>query len=268
LPMTSLALTLGTAAAIGAACWILSLVSKDYSWVDRVWSIAPFVYAWEALIGHFSARGFVMAVLATAWGVRLTYNFARKGGYSGQEDYRWGVLRARMSPWQFQLFNIAFIVIYQNALLWLIATPASVAAAHRRSLNVVDLLLAVLFLLLLAGETIADQQQWNFHRAKKAASVAGKPLQSPFCTSGLFRYSRHPNYFCEIAQWWVFCLFGLNALGGAASWLWFAPLLLTLLFVGSTHFTETISLSKYPSYVDYQRRVSAIIPWFEKRRTA
>ena len=56
-----------------------------------------------------------MAVLVTAWGARLTFNFARKGGYTGMEDYRWAVLRGRMKPWQFQLFNLFFIVLYQNA---------------------------------------------------------------------------------------------------------------------------------------------------------
>ena len=85
-----------------------------------------------------------MAVLVTLWGARLTFNFARKGGYTGVEDYRWAVLRARMTPWQFQLFNLFFIVLYQNALLVLITLPgANRARAPRRPFGPLDVVLAV-----------------------------------------------------------------------------------------------------------------------------
>jgi steroid 5-alpha reductase family enzyme len=259
--MVSLSLSLWTAGVVAVACWILSLLTREHSWVDRIWSIVPFVYAWEALAGGYSRRGLVMAVLATLWGVRLTFNFARKGGYSGEEDYRWAVLRGSMPRWQFALFNIGFIAGAQNALLWLIAAPALVAGAHRTAFDAVDLVLAVLFLALLLLETEADQQQWRFHQRKKAA---GGVLEPGFCTTGLFAVSRHPNYFAEIAQWWVFCGFGLHALGTAASWLWVAPVCLTALFAGSTRFTEQISATKYPAYAAYQRRVSAVVPWFPR----
>ena len=70
----------------------------------------------------------MMALLVTLWGARLTFNFARKGGYSGVEDYRWAVLRGRMTPRRFQIFNLLFIVLAQNALLVLIALPANAAS--------------------------------------------------------------------------------------------------------------------------------------------
>jgi steroid 5-alpha reductase family enzyme len=260
--MVSVALTAWTAAGVAAACWLLSLITREHSWVDRLWSIVPFVYAWEAFAQHASTRGLVMAILATAWGLRLTFNFARKGGYTGTEDYRWEVLRQSMTPWQFQLFNAGFIATGQNALLWFIASPALVAAAHRRACDWVDVILAVIFLALLIMETVADQQQWNFHQRKKAN---GGALAPGFCDTGLFAISRHPNYFAEIAQWWVFCGFGLHALGTIASWLWLAPVALTGLFIGSTRFTEQLSAPKYPDYASYQRRVSTIIPWFPRR---
>ncbi len=128
--MDPLALVLIAAAVVSAFCWIASLITKDTSWVDRIWSIVPVVYVWifaaAALVeGANATRLVVMALLVTAWGARLTFNFARKGGYSGVEDYRWAVLRGRMKPWQFQLFNLFFIVLYQNALLVLISLPAS-----------------------------------------------------------------------------------------------------------------------------------------------
>src|SRR6187402_1101871 len=110
------------AAVVCAFCWVASLITKDNSWVDRLWSIVPVVYVWvfAAFAGLADIRLDVMAGLVTLWGARLTFNFARKGGYNGEEDYRWPILRARMAPWQFQLFNLFFIVLYQNAILVLI----------------------------------------------------------------------------------------------------------------------------------------------------
>ena len=249
--------------------WIASLLTKDYSWVDREWSIVPVLYVWIfAIASHVhNVRLDVMAVLVTLWGARLTFNFARKGGYSGEEDYRWAVLRSRMSPRQFQVFNFFFIVLYQNALLVLITLPAWTAYQHRHnSFGIFDGLLSVLFLACLCAETIADQQQWNFHQTKKRLLEAGSEPSPPFCTTGLFALSRHPNFFFEQAQWWLLFFLGATAARSILQWTVLGAVLLSLLFLGSTRFTEEISLSKYPSYADYQRSVSQQIPWFPKRR--
>lgn len=251
-----------------AYTWIASLVTGDVSQVDRLWSILPVVYVWAFAIvaGLSDVRLTVMAVLVTLWGARLTFNFARKGGYSGMEDYRWPIVRARMKPWQFQIFNIAFIVIAQNILLALIAMPALTAYDHRStSFGLLDALLAVLFLALLVGETVADQQQWNFHRWKAAEVAAGRSPQPRFLQTGLFRFSRHPNYFFEQSIWWVVFLMGAAAAGSVLQWTVVGVIILNLLFVGSTRLTEEITLSKYPEYADYQRTVSMVIPWFPRR---
>src|SRR5260370_32612960 len=92
-----------------ALTWLLSLVTREHSWVDRLWSIIPVVYlaVFASAAGFANARLDVMFGLVALWGARLTFNFARKGGYApGGEDYRWAVLRARMPPWQFQPFNL------------------------------------------------------------------------------------------------------------------------------------------------------------------
>src|SRR5690606_28469872 len=155
------------AAACSAICWVLSLITRDTSWVDRAWSIVPVVYVW--IFAGFSlaspgdsTRIVLMAVLVTLWGARLTFNFARKGGYSGLEDYRWAILRSRMRPWQFQLFNIGFIVITQMSLLVLITLPAQFVLEHQAPFSPFDVLVAALFVAALLGETLADGQQWAF----------------------------------------------------------------------------------------------------------
>ena len=262
--MSALAQVLWVSGAACAFAWVASLISADTSWVDRMWSLLPEVYVCIFAAGaHWrDARLDVMAVLTTLWGVRLTFNFARKGGYRGVEDYRWGVLRDSMSPRRFQLFNLLFIVLYQNALLVLIALPAwSVARDEARAWGPADAMASLVFVLLLIGETVADQQQWSFHRDKARRLARGEEVRPGFLRSGLFRYSRHPNYFFEIAQWWVVYAFSVRASGRYLLWTIAGPVLLTLLFAGSTRFTERISAAKYPEYADYQREVSAVVPW-------
>jgi steroid 5-alpha reductase family enzyme len=248
---------------------LLSIASREYSWVDRIWSVVPIVYVgiFAGGAGFADVRLDVVFVLVALWGLRLTFNFARKGGYAaGGEDYRWAVLRARMAPWQFQLFNVGFITIYQNAILLLITLPAYTALQHRSSFGPLDVVFTVLFLAFLVGETVADQQQWSFQQAKKAAIAAGREPEQRFVQRGLFRYSRHPNFFFEQAQWWVVFAFGAVAAGSVLQWTVIGAFLLTLLFIGSTSFTENISRDRYPEYVDYQRRTSAVVPWFTRQR--
>jgi len=254
-----------TAAGVCLFAWITSLITGEHSWVDRLWSIVPVVYVWifAGFTGLTDPRLVVMAVLVTLWGARLTFNFARKGGYTGTEDYRWAILRARMKRWQFELFNLFFIVLYQNAILVLITLAAFTAYENQTPFGPLDIAVAALFLALLVGETVADEQQWRFHKAK-----AARATEQRFLTTGLWKFSRHPNFFFEQAQWWALFLFGAVAAGSLLQWTVIGPLLLTLLFVGSTIFTESITKSKYPEYADYQATTSPIVPWFPRAARA
>ena len=267
----SLIICLWIAAAVCLCTWALSVITGEHSWVDRIWSIVPVVYLWVFAVGSgfADARLVLMAALATLWGARLTYNFARKGGYArGGEDYRWSVLRGRMSRAGFAVFNLLFIAIFQNGVLLLITLPAFTAAKHPTALGALDIAAAVVFLMLLAGETIADQQQWNFQKRKAAQRAAGREPHPRFLQHGLFAASRHPNYFFEIAQWWVIFFFGAIAAASVLQWTVVGAVLLSVLFVGSTIFTEQISQSRYPEYAHYRSTTSAIIPWFPRRSRA
>ncbi|MBN9241127.1 MAG: hypothetical protein BGO97_15550 [Micrococcales bacterium 70-64] len=263
--MTPLLTVILLAALVVLGVWIASLITHDHSWVDRIWSIVPAVYVWvfAGFAGFADARLDVMGVLTALWAARLTFNFARKGGYTGTEDYRWPILRARMNRWQFELFNFFFISLYQNVILLLIALPAYTAYENRATpFGPLDVVIAVVFLGLLAGETISDQQQWNFHAAKKAGGPEFRPR---FLQTGLWRFSRHPNFFFEQAQWWALFFFGAVAAGSVLQWTVAGAVLLTALFIGSTIFTESITRSKYPEYADYQATTSPIIPWPPRR---
>ena len=111
-----------------------------------------------------------MAGLCLMWGSRLTYNFARKGGYSfppwkGEEDYRWVIVRkwpSLQNRVMWELFNIGFICVYQLALLFLIVSPCLAAVTSSVPFGLLDMIATALFLMFLFGETVCDGQQWVF----------------------------------------------------------------------------------------------------------
>ncbi len=251
-----------------ALCWLLSILTREYSWVDRLWSITPVIYSvhFAAYVGFSDTRLNLMAALVTVWGVRLTYNYARKGGYApGGEDYRWEEIQRRIGPKWFQVLNATFLAPFQNVLLLLIAAPSYAAYQHVGTpLNALDYAAALAFALFFLGETVADEQQWRFQTAKHAAKARGETPDADFLTTGLFRYSRHPNFFCEQAMWWTYYVFSIAAGAGWLNWTIVGAVLLTLLFQASTGLTEQISLGKYPAYAEYQRTTSRLVPWVPK----
>ena len=248
---------------LAVLCWLLSVLTKEYSWVDRLWSIAPPIYClWVAgAAGFDDARLNLMAGLVTLWGVRLTFNFARKGGYQkGGEDYRWETVRERAGPVGIQVLNATFIAPGQMLLIWWFSAPIHTAWLWRDApFSWMDAALGAVFLALLIGETVADEQMWAFQQDKKRKLANGEKAE-PFLRTGLYRYSRHPNYFCELGMWWTFYLFAVSASGEWLHWTGWGFILLTLLFLSSTPLGETISSGKYPTYKDYQASVPRIIP--------
>ncbi|RLP77576.1 DUF1295 domain-containing protein [Mycetocola tolaasinivorans] len=251
-------------AVVAVLTWAVTARRGSSAWLDRLWSILPIVYAWvfAGAAGLGDARLNLLAVLATAWGVRLTFNYARKGGFRrGAEDYRWGTVRQKLTPAQWVVFHALFISVYQQALLLLLILPAWTAYEHRTPLGVLDWILAAIFMLLLVGEGTADGQQWRFQQRKHAAATAGKPLTEGFISTGLFRYSRHPNLFCEILMWWVFYAIGAAAVGPLLSWTIIGTVLLTAQSFGSTVMAESLSGAKYPAYAAYRARTSRLVPW-------
>ena len=266
------------AAVATLVCWGLQTLFTNYSWVDRLWSIMPPVYAWVFVVctRPLHARLLLMAALATVWGARLTFNFARKGGYHPlEEDYRWGTVRAWLTahdpthPLGRELFSLLFIAIYQHLLIASFCVPALAFVASssaRRPLTALDAVAASAFLGFLALETLTDQQQWRFQRQKhrmtlEERTLAGGDFARGFLTRGAFRFSRHLNFFCEASLWWAFALFPIAAGAPGLNGMLVGPLLLTLLFQGSTWLTERISVAKYPEYRRYQKTTSRLIPW-------
>ncbi len=249
---------------LAALCWLLSIITREYSWVDRIWAICPSVYCVmvAANVDFASPRLNLMAALVTLWGARLTFGYARKGGFAkGGEDYRWVVMRERLSPAGFQVLNLAFIAPGQMLIVWLFASPVHQAWLWQETpLTFLDGIAAFAFLVFFIGEWVADEQMWTFQQKKKRKIDSGEEVARPFLTTGLFTYCRHPNFFCEMGMWWVFYLFAVGASGQWLHWTGLGFVVLTLLFQGSTQLTESISLGKYPSYREYQATTPRLIP--------
>jgi len=253
-------------------CFIVSAITGNYSQVDKLWSIMPIVYVWVICFqSGFEPRILLMAAVVTVWGLRLTLNFARRGGYrlrfwEGEEDYRWPVLREKpefRAKWKWQLFNLLFISFYQMGLILFITLPA-LRSFGGGAVTWYDFVIAAVAVAFIIIETIADQQQWNFQREKCRLLEAGEELPEPynkgFADHGLWGLVRHPNYASEQSIWIVFYFFSVAATGMWLNWSVIGAVLLVLLFLGSSNFSEEISAQKYPEYSDYRQRVPRFIP--------
>jgi len=254
-------------------CFLVSSIAGNYSQVDKLWSLMPIAYVWMVAVeSGFEARLVLMALLVTIWGLRLSFNFSRKGGYSwkfwtGVEDYRWAVLMEKpelKAKWRWMAFNLFFISLYQMGLILLMTLPAA-RSMDGLPLGWADYLIAALLLFVIVIETIADQQQWKYQKEKHKAMAVGGEIQDKyrrgFVQSGLWGFSRHPNFAAEQAVWIVFYFFSVAASGNWLNWSVMGAVLLVLLFWGSSSFTESISAEKYPDYTDYQKRVPRFLPF-------
>jgi steroid 5-alpha reductase family enzyme len=241
-----------------AYAFIKSNFTGNYSAIDELWSLIPIFYSLH--FNKWSYRGNLMVFIVFLWGIRLTYNFWRKGGYRGGEDYRWRQLRQSITdPVLWQLFNLSFISLYKTLLLMTITLPVYYETPS--GLGVLDFILALVLIGFIVLETIADQQQWDFQCEKLNRSQSEQNIQLGFITTGLFKYSRHPNLFADACIWW-FLYFFTNSLNISI----IGPILMSALIYPSIKFTESLSLSKYTQYKNYQETTSMLIPWFPNNK--
>lgn len=261
-----------------AYCFVVGELTQNFSQMDKLWSILPIAYVWIVAIRNgCDLRTLVYALIVTAWGIRLTVNFARKGAYrlkfwTGEEDYRWSIVRQNpifRHKFAWTLFDLFFISLYQNALVLAITLPALACMGSNAPFGVWDILGTVFAVGFLALETVADEYQWNFHKTKKALLRDGgtpetlkKPYDLGFNTTGPWSRMRHPNYLGEQGIWLSLYLLavGAGAAHGIFHWTMAGPLLLVLLFMGSSKLGEKISSGKYPRYRDYIAQVYKYLP--------
>ncbi|QPH01421.1 hypothetical protein C2857_005621 [Epichloe festucae Fl1] len=257
---------------------IVSEINRNYSQVDRLWSILPNLYivhlaVWARSTGLDHTRIDMVALFSTAWSIRLTYNYWRRGGYNvGSEDYRWEIVKSKFPGFFFFLFNVTFISTIQSILLFAISgVPAyAILLSSRFEPNprAADYAYLVVLLGLVLTEWISDGQQWNYQNAKHQYNKDAKlprgwnqsDLDRGFLTSGLWAYSRHPNFLAEQTIWFVLYQWSCYSTNSLYSWTFVGSGSLILLFQGSTWLTEAITAGKYAEYTEYQRQVGMFIP--------
>ena len=227
---------------------------------DPYWSVAPPLIAlyWIGHGSHASAlRQVVVTALVSAWGIRLTYNWAR--GWPGlhHEDWRYVDLyaRAKMPKWLVSLTGIHLFPTIQVFLGCLALMPA--LARGGAPFGLLDSMALVITGGAILIETVADEQLRRFARTRSRPDA--------IMAEGLWAYSRHPNYFGELSFWWGVFLFGVAA-APAYWWTVIGPLAMTAMFLwASIPMLDQRSLGRRPGYAEHMRRVSALVPWSPSR---
>lgn len=230
--------------------FVFSILSGNFSMVDMLWSILPMIYAIIFAYHHPSPRVLAMMSLILLWGFRLSWNLYLKGGYSFQfEDFRWEYIRKNWvsNPILLQLFNLIFIAILQNFILLWIVCPIYVVSIQEgssvhHSLTAFDYLAIFVALILLVLETVADLQQRAFRlerdRRNKLNIMGNSVYSTGFIQSGLWYYSRHPNFFAEFTFWWS--IFSFSLITSGTNWSILGAVILTLLFQGNFNTFEFV----------------------------
>lgn len=261
MPLVSLALVgLGVAGAYVTTVWLLSLVLRNASIIDIFWGpgfvLLAIVYALLSEDGY-SGRQLLVVALTAIWGLRLGgYILWRNAGHG--EDYRYQKMRenAGSAFWWRSLFTVFLL---QGVILWIVAWPLLVAVHSDEpdNLTIADIIGAAVWLVGFLFEAVSDLQLARF---KADPANRGKVMDR-----GLWRYSRHPNYFGNAALWWGLFIIAAGTPWGIATV--FSPLLMTFLLtrVSGVALLERTIKKRRPEYEDYERRTSAFIPLPPKR---
>ncbi|KAK9425858.1 hypothetical protein SUNI508_12836 [Seiridium unicorne] len=264
---------------LGFVFLVVSEINRNYSQVDRMWSLLPTIYnvhfkVWADLNNISSPRLSLIVFWSAVWSARLTFNYWRKGGYTvGSEDYRWELVKKYIGPIPFFILNVTFISFIQSVLLFLLAAPTYailLASQHEQDISGADLFFTAIQLGLVATEWFSDQQQWDYQNTKKeyqktakvprGSNFAHEDLDRGFNTHGFWAYCRHPNFTAEQTIWLVLYQWSCYATKVLYSWTGLGAMFLVMLFQGSTWLTELITAGKYPEYKHYQRQVGMTIP--------
>lgn len=264
--MTEAVLALSTSGALGGAAvavaalmvgtWLVSLVLRNASIVDITWGLGFVLVAWVSALRADAASGAasVLVAMVTVWGLRLgVYLFWRNHGNG--EDYRYVAMRRRWGK-RFWLISLATVFVLQGALMWIVSLPVQVAHvgdARDGALAGVALVIGLaLYAIGLLFEVVGDAQLARF---KADPTNEGKVMRS-----GLWRYTRHPNYFGDACVWW-----GVGIVAQAVTGTWWAllgPLVMNILLlrVSGVALLERSLRKRKPDYAEYVRTTSAFVP--------
>lgn len=239
--------------------WVFSLIIKNSSIVDIFWGLGFVLTCWvyfNLTPNGFIGRKLLISILVTIWGLRLSLYILWRN-YGKPEDFRYQKFRQEAGAnWWWKSFLKVFLL--QGILMWLISIPllAAQASGQPDRLTWLDGFGIVVWMIGFFFESVGDFQLASF---KANPENKGKVMNH-----GVWRYTRHPNYFGDAAQWWGFYLLAVATLGGA--WTIFSPLIMTffLLRVSGVTLLEK-TLNTRPGYEEYIQKTSAFVPWFPRK---
>lgn len=231
--------------------WVLSLLIKDASIVDIFWGTGFVIVAWaySVFTSETSARQWLILALVTIWGLRLTLHLAKRNLGKG-EDYRYQKWRNEEGKRWWWLSYIR-VFLLQGLIMWIVSLPLLGAQFMTSDLNILDYVAVLVWLIGFIFEAGGD---WQLSQFRSNPANKGAVLQS-----GLWHYTRHPNYFGDAVQWWAFYLIALSA---GAWWTIISPVIMTffLMRVSGVTLLEKSLKKRKPEYQAYIDKTSAFFP--------
>jgi steroid 5-alpha reductase family enzyme len=240
------------------AVWLLSLPLRNASIVDIFWGLGFIVVAavYFGLTDGFLGRKILITALVAVWGLRLSLYILWRNWGEG-EDYRYRTWREE-SEGRFWWTSFFRVFLLQGVVMWLVSMPVLAAQYYETPDNftVVDFLGVLVWGIGFLFESVGDLQLAVF---KSNPENKGKVLRS-----GLWRYTRHPNYFGDAMVWWGHFIVAAATVNGL--WTVFSPVVMTflLLRVSGVALLERKQTKTKPEYRDYVESTSAFVPWFPR----
>lgn len=235
------------------ATWILSLILTNASIVDIAWGFGFVVVAWVSrLVGEGDdARQWLLTILTTIWGLRLAgYLLWRNAGHG--EDYRYRAMRKRWGP-RFPIISLLTVFALQGTLMWIVSLGVQLGQADPTpSIGVIAYIGVAVYLVGLFFEVVGDAQLARF---KADPASAGRVMDR-----GLWKYTRHPNYFGDACVWWGLALIAAET--GSGAWGLIGAVVMTILLrrVSGVTLLERSLRKRREGYVDYIARTSPFVP--------
>lgn len=232
--------------------WLISVAVKDASIVDLIWGLGFVLVAWSAFItiGDPGARRWLLVVLTSVWGLRLSGYLSWRNLGKG-EDFRYQKMREK-APDTFWWKSLFTVFLLQGVLMWVVSLPVQIGQVPTpEPLGILDWLGVAAWVVGIFFETVGDLQLARF---KADPANKGKVMDD-----GLWRYTRHPNYFGDFMVWWGLYLIALSA---GAWWTIVGPALMSflLLRVSGVALLEKDISSRREGYDEYVRRTNAFFP--------
>ena len=246
-------------AALMVCTWVISVVLRNASIVDIVWGLGFVAVAWTGRIASHGndGRQWLLTVLTSVWGLRLAgYLFWRNHGKG--EDFRYRAMRKHWGA-RFPVVSLFTVFGLQGVLMWVVSLPLQLGQPRETpDVGVVGIIGAALWAVGLAFEAVGDAQLARF---KSDPANAGKVMNR-----GLWRYTRHPNYFGDAVVWWGLALIAAETGSGAWGLIGAGVMTLLLRRVSGVTLLEKSLVKRREGYTDYVATTSPFVPLPPRRR--